>query len=1240
MCGIAGLVCLGGSCEPEDHRRTVTRMCALQVHRGPDDTGVEVLGHACLGTNRLSIIDLSAAGHMPMATEDGRWWITYNGEVYNFQPLREELARLGHRFRSGNDTETVLHAFARWGLAALERFVGMFAFAVLDTRTGVLTLARDRFGKKPLYWTVRDGHLLFASEIKVLVQEAPECRVNRQRLAEWALYRTTDVGSPATLVDGVFSLPAGHLMQVVGGRPEPPRPYYAPAARVDVDVWRRLGDARPGAVLDEIEAALMTAVRDRLVSDVRLGTLCSGGVDSSLVTALCARDMPGVAAFNVSLAGYEPLDESRYAQAVADALGIELLVCPLTPETYRESLVRAIYHSDVPLTHPNSVAFMLVAEFARRHGVTILLSGEGADELFGGYPHRYRRYGQFLRAQPFLAHLPARARRALAFAGSAATSEPFTRLSYEGLVSHALGFVDGFARHGIHQECLDAYAFVPDATDRAVMAEMLGDLSIFLPALLRRLDRMSMAVSVECRAPFLDHRLVDLAINLPLGYRLHGPTDKWALKAIAARHLPASIVYRKKVGFPLPIAEYLAPLARRDFFRDGFCEAELGMDRRGLHATIDAWRENVQGFFSLLALEAWGRIFVRRERAAEVSDRLLAAPPARRAPDPAPAPVAPAPGDADAPPRGARRSRLARGAVIGLLLALCAGLVVDSVRNDAATTGELGYLLSGYALLRGVELRGPALGPGGGLDEQPPLVKTVAALPLLLLPLRLPEGSAAGPSAAEVFYEASADPDRALFWARMPMLVLLLLLALLVERWARRLYGPAAGLLALFLVAFNTTLLETGRFVMLDIGIAFFYALALYLFLRALRRPWLPNTLVAGVAFGLAQLASFSALALVPTFVAIAALAAGRAPARAWRAVGVGAIPRTAVVVWLIGGVLVAGAYGVVVWAATSPESQAALNRQLLGDPRASETAAVVAELTDAWRPAGYYALGLAMVYRRVVGQPGHGAGLLAGRPRGLDGLVAFLLRTQLPLIVLLSLAALALVDPHAGFEGRAVLVAAVVYAALAFVARLDLRGDHLLPVYPLLICWASQAVHWARTPEGWRPGRVVVATALAGWYVLSAAGVHPHYEAYVNELGSGPARAWASALDSRVDLGQDIKRLGLYARQAGIEPLTVLCATGADVWPCPEVRHHVPQATAWDPTLVAAVHAPRSGFVAVSRHMGALTDLALPQRRPEAADEWREFRTQLSRLTPVHTVGRSVDVYRLGVAPGGGATR
>lgn len=624
MCAIAGLYCLNSACSGQGHEAVVSNICAAQVHRGPDDLGVQSLDSVCLGSNRLSIIDLSKAGHMPMSDESGCCWITYNGETYNFRQLREELVAQGHRFRSNTDTEVVMHAFQRWGDACFERLVGMFAFAIFDADTGVLTLARDRFGKKPLYYTFRDGHFLFASEVKALLRACSALRPNYQRLVEWSLYRNADFGSPDTLFENVSSLPPGHFMKVRRGKVGTPRCYYSPASQVDAAVHDRFSRQPAGSVTVEIESLLQASVRARLVSDVPLGTLCSGGIDSSLITALCARDLPDVTAFHVSVSGYEDLDEEPYARQVTDSLGIALLTYPLTAEAFRLNLPRAIYHSDFPLTHPNSVAFLLISEFARRHGVIVLLSGEGADELFGGYMQRYRRYRQFLWAQRVLGLLPAKVRRVVALAGYACEGVPATTFSeYEGLLAHTTRFLDKFAREDLRLRCEEAYGFVERDSERAVLAAMLADMTNFLTPLLRRLDRMSMAASVECRTPFLDHQLVRAIVNLPLSHRLRGRTDKWMLKEIAARYVPHSVVYRSKVGFPLPVKDYLAPLARTEFFEGGFCLDVLEMQRRGFLGAISNWQTNVHGFFNLLALEIWGRLFFMDQSVEEVTEQLL-----------------------------------------------------------------------------------------------------------------------------------------------------------------------------------------------------------------------------------------------------------------------------------------------------------------------------------------------------------------------------------------------------------------------------------------------------------------------------------------------------------------------------------------------------------------------------------------------------------------------------------------
>ncbi len=627
MCGIAGLICLTPGCD-DDHEGIVTRMCDVQVHRGPDDRGTEGIGRATLGSNRLSIIDLSAAGHMPMHDPATDRWIAYNGEIYNFLSLRDELIAKGYQFRSRTDTEVALKAFEEWGDGAFERFTGMFALAIYDARSDRLILARDRFGKKPLYYTQQQAnHLTFASELKALVAVTGKPSVNWQRMMEWSLYRNVDFGPRETLFAGLHCLPAGHVMEVVRGEVLAPRPYYELRTRVDGEEYQRFGAMAADAVAAELETLVLAGVEDRLVSDVPVGTLCSGGIDSSLITAVAAAKRKDLLAFNVAVTGTGAVDESPYARQVTDSLGIELKTLQADGASFRANLVRAVYHSDYPLTHPNSVFFLLISEFARSHGVKVLLSGEAADELFGGYAHRYRRIGHYRRLQQVISRLPARLRRLVAAAGYAAENVPMTEFTgYDGLMAHTTSFIDRFARQELRAQSEDAFAFVSDELDRRVLGGMLSDLTNFIAPLLRRLDRMSMAASVECRVPFLDHRLVDRVVNLPLDFRLRGGTDKWILKQIAARHLPRSIVHRKKLGFPLPLEDYLAPLASRTLFQDGFCVNQLGISRVGLHQLVDNWRAHADAFFSMLALEIWGRLFFMGESVDELSGRVSRLP--------------------------------------------------------------------------------------------------------------------------------------------------------------------------------------------------------------------------------------------------------------------------------------------------------------------------------------------------------------------------------------------------------------------------------------------------------------------------------------------------------------------------------------------------------------------------------------------------------------------------------------
>ncbi len=612
MCGLTGLVCLQPVHDPVECEAIVQRMNRRIAPRGPDDAGIECRDRVCLGSLRLSIIDLSAAGHMPMDDASGRWSIVYNGEVYNFEALRAELTELGHQFGSRTDTEVVLHAFMEWGLECMDRFVGMFAFAIHDRDTETVTLVRDRFGIKPLYYARTERFLLFASEIKALIPELEQPRVDKWSLVEWFLYRSVDVLTPETLVEDVRAVLPGQAVTI--RRCEVAvQQWYAPLRHVDRAAYASFEATSPQAIVDRIDHTLEDAIRLRLVSDVPVGTLLSGGLDSSLVTAMAARHSKDLTAFHVSVAGHPDLDERRFAEQLTARLEIPFVPFELNGDNFRRALPLVIYLSDLPLTHPNSIAYYLISKVAREHGVIVLLSGEGADELFGGYSWAYRRTLWLHRLQPILDRLPKRFYELAQLLVYAQAGMPVTALRFRDLLPPAIDLIDRYARYDWREQCSAAYGFVDHPGQRAVLGTMLADLGDSLTPLLRRLDRTSMGASVECRVPFLDHRLVHDCINLPMRYRVGARANKWVLKRVADRYLSGGLIERKKMGFPLPLADYVRPLASIDFFAGGFCEQELGLSRRGLERLLDGWQRWVYAFFGLVTLEIWGRMHFRQQ---------------------------------------------------------------------------------------------------------------------------------------------------------------------------------------------------------------------------------------------------------------------------------------------------------------------------------------------------------------------------------------------------------------------------------------------------------------------------------------------------------------------------------------------------------------------------------------------------------------------------------------------------
>ncbi len=622
MCGLAGLLRLDGRPADAADEACVARMLARIAHRGPDDRGIERDGPLCLGAVRLAILDLSPAGHMPMRDGAGRRLLAYNGEVYDFERLRHELVAQGTALRSHGDTEVVLEALARHGPEVLARLTGMFAFALWDAAAQELLLVRDRFGVKPLYYARAGGRLLFASELKALVPELDRREVDPGALAEWWLYRQLDGLGERTLLRGVAQLPAGCWLRLrPDGSSELCR-WYDPLREINPERYQRLAATPSEGVVAEVERALTESIRLRLVADVPVGVMLSGGLDSSLVTLLAARHQQDLTAFHVQVPAGPAFDERPYAEEVARRSGIPLVVRTLDPAAFRQGLAHVAWLEDLPITHPNSVAYYEIARSARARGVIVLLSGEGADELFGGYAWSHRRRRRLVRLAPLFRRIPPRLRDALTLFTYGMEGLPVTAHRFRDALPAAVTTLDRGLRAELAARAQAAFAFVADAGERAVLAGTVCDLADFLAPLLRRLDRTTMGASVECREPFLDPRLVHLALVLPAAWKVGRRADKWVLKQIARRTLPRRHVFRRKMGFPLPLADYLAPLADGRAFVGGFVADALGLSRAAIQQILTTLPRSPHGPFGLLALELWGRIHLAGEDPDMVGSRL------------------------------------------------------------------------------------------------------------------------------------------------------------------------------------------------------------------------------------------------------------------------------------------------------------------------------------------------------------------------------------------------------------------------------------------------------------------------------------------------------------------------------------------------------------------------------------------------------------------------------------------
>lgn len=631
MCGIYGILQPGSSNTTlEEH---LSRMGSIIEHRGPNDHGHYVNPGIGIGMRRLSIIDV-AGGHQPIANEDETIWLVMNGEIYNFPELRSRLLEKGHRFRTHSDAEVIVHLYEDVGLDFFKQLRGMFGLALWDTKKQRLVIGRDRVGEKPLYFRNEPGRFLFASELKALLQmPGVPRRINTAALQEYLALGY--VPAPLTLLEGIDKLLPGHYLTIENGSVTDTEYWDVPPARIE-----KLSE---NEWVERIREKLLETVKAQLISDVPLGAFLSGGIDSSTIVAAMAR-LTGrpVKTYSIGYGGDDSYyNELSYAKTVATAFATDHHEIIVRPEV-SELLPKLIWHMDEPIADSACLTTYLVSRLASE-SVTVILSGVGGDELFGGY-RRYlgnslQRWYRLLPGPARRSWLPALfrqvpqdrgsawkdyARYAAAFIKTADLPAAERYMSYVTLLSPQVQSEillneqpGGENGHGAAAATLQAY-FARRADGDDLDRIIYADLKTSLPDdLLALTDRMSMAASIECRAPLVDYELVELATCMPSSFKVRGFTMKYLLKKAVAPWLPREVIERKKRGFGAPVGSWL----RQDLqplIRDLLSEQQVR--RRGLlrwsavQSLLQAHQEqrsdHTDHIFALIALETWCRIYL------------------------------------------------------------------------------------------------------------------------------------------------------------------------------------------------------------------------------------------------------------------------------------------------------------------------------------------------------------------------------------------------------------------------------------------------------------------------------------------------------------------------------------------------------------------------------------------------------------------------------------------------------
>jgi asparagine synthase (glutamine-hydrolysing) len=625
MCGIAGFLQRTAEVD-EPLERLAQTMADTLTHRGPDDSGAwaDSAAGIALGHRRLSIIDLSAAGHQPMLSANGRFVVSYNGEIYNHVDLRKELESQGAAFRGHSDTEVIVEGFAQWGIPeTLSRLIGMFALAVWDRETRSLTLIRDRLGIKPLYWGQFGGTFVFGSELRA-IRAHPRATTSINRAAVVDLVRHGYVTGGHSIYKEVQRVPPGSMLTITAEGTSTASRYWT------VQPTAPDSDEAPEAVRERIEALLSDAVKRRMVADVPLGAFLSGGVDSSAITALMqSQSSRPIKTFTVGF-GQQDYDEAAHAREVSSRLGTDHTEIRFDADEGAALIPRLPEMYDEPFADSSQIPTFLVSQVARRD-VTVALSGDGGDEVFAGYT-RHQLASRWSR----ISSMPSPLRRALGGALRSVSPTALDRLMQvlpsnrrppqAGMRLHKLGAVLGASSLQSVYDNLTSYGdhFVLDAdspraradervTGDPVLWMQTRDLNGYLPDdVLTKVDRASMAVGLEVRVPILDHRVVEALWALPSNLKIRDGTSKWLLREILYRHVPRELFDRPKQGFAVPVTRWL-----RGPLRD-WAETQLSADRLKREGIFDAttvqklWSAHLAGrvdhsgaLWATLMFQAW-----------------------------------------------------------------------------------------------------------------------------------------------------------------------------------------------------------------------------------------------------------------------------------------------------------------------------------------------------------------------------------------------------------------------------------------------------------------------------------------------------------------------------------------------------------------------------------------------------------------------------------------------------------